>query len=726
MKKNLYFILASFIILANIKTKAQFNLTWAKGLGSANSEKVLSTVADNSGNTISTGYFQGTVDFDPGALVFNLTSAGKDDIFVLKLDKNGNFIWARRMGGSAFERGNGVAVDATDDIFVCGYFESTCDFDPVGTNTTLTSAGLQDAYIVKIDNAGTFQWVHQMGGPDPDFAYGIAVDINNAVAAVGSFETTCDFDYPAGTTITVNAKKDAYICKVDGSGVFQWAREVGSPENEEAYSASIDSNGDFYVTGYFEDVCFFDPTAANINLISAGDKDIFIFRSDNNSGKFIWAIQMGDVKADVGNGIHVDANNDVFITGQFDGLCNFDPTNTNFSLTSLGLTDAFVAKTDNNTGSYQWARQIGSPAIDIGYGINVIGTNVNVTGSFEGTADFNPAGTAFNLTSAGLKDIFLSQFDGFTGKHLNSVNMGGAGDEEGLTVCNNPTAVYIGGYFNGTADFDPGIGTFNLISVGVEDLYVAKYGLCSAAVMNTFTTPSVSICAGSTITLTLNGNLNTATGWQLYSGSCGGTLGATNATGIFTVNPSISTNYFVEPTGGCATYSTCLSLSIVTNPTPTLSVVMSTLTICLGQTATLTASGAASYTWSTGSNSPSIAVSPTTTTTYTVKGANGGCKVQTINTLSVTVCAGIYELTNNNNFEIFPNPSSGKITLTGDNSFLDGEIKMYDLAGALVATDKFTVGKKEMNLNLENGIYFVVLFNKEKKLLINKKIIICK
>ncbi|HLG35194.1 MAG TPA: hypothetical protein VI757_09965, partial [Bacteroidia bacterium] len=106
------------------------NWLWAKAMGGTGGDGGGSIAIDASGNVYTTGSFEGTVDFDPGAGIFNLTSAGSDDIFISRLDGSGNFVWAKAMGGTSSDGGNSVAVDASGNVYTTGLFYDTADFDP--------------------------------------------------------------------------------------------------------------------------------------------------------------------------------------------------------------------------------------------------------------------------------------------------------------------------------------------------------------------------------------------------------------------------------------------------------------------------------------------------------------------------------------------------------------------------------------------------------------------
>ena len=158
-----FWVLAS-LLLQVVPVQGQ-DLVWARQVGSPSGATGFGVAVDGSGNVYTTGSFGGTADFDPGVGVFNLTSAGDQDIFVLKLDSAGNFVWVRQMGGTArLKSGKGVAVDDSGNVYAMGYFEGAVDFAPGPSVFTLTSVGAQDIFVSKLDSAGIFVWAQQLGG----------------------------------------------------------------------------------------------------------------------------------------------------------------------------------------------------------------------------------------------------------------------------------------------------------------------------------------------------------------------------------------------------------------------------------------------------------------------------------------------------------------------------------------------------------------------------------
>ena len=111
---------------------------------------------DGSGNVYVTGWFWGTVDFDPGSGVDNHTSNGEHDVFLNKFDSSGAFNWARTWGGSEWDDGHGVAVEGSGNVYVTGYFQWTVDFDTGSGVDSHTSNGNGDVFLSKFPPDGNW------------------------------------------------------------------------------------------------------------------------------------------------------------------------------------------------------------------------------------------------------------------------------------------------------------------------------------------------------------------------------------------------------------------------------------------------------------------------------------------------------------------------------------------------------------------------------------------
>ncbi|MBW6483696.1 MAG: T9SS type A sorting domain-containing protein [Vicingaceae bacterium] len=479
MKKLLLFIT---LIGLGVHTLAQ-NFAWAKSMRGINGGAGRSIAVDAAGNAYTTGAFTGTVDFDPGTGIFNLTSAGGGDIFVSKLDASGNFVWARNMGGTSIAHGYGIALDAVGNVYTTGYFQGTVDFDPGAGTFNLTVAGNTDIFVSKLDASGNFVWAKNMGGVSNAYGYSIAVDVAGNIYTTGVFEGIADFDPGAGTVnLTSAGSRDIFVSKLDASGNFLWAKNMGGTDFDEGNSIAVDTAGNVYTTGYFYGTADFDPGAGIFNLTSTGGADIFTAKLDA-SGNFVWAKNMGGIGSDEGRNIAVDAAGNVYTTGGFlSSIADFDPGAGTVNLTSAGNYDIFVSKLDAS-GNFMWAKSMGGTNNDFGNSIAVdVAENVYTTGFFEGIADFDPGAGTVNLTSAGSFDVFVSKLDA-SGNFMWAKSMGGTVMDGVYGIALDTTrSVYTTGYFRGTADFDPGTGIFNLTSAsGDANIFVSKLSCPSVA-----------------------------------------------------------------------------------------------------------------------------------------------------------------------------------------------------------------------------------------------------
>ena len=136
---------------------------WANRIGSTNFDTA-NEIALGAGSQIYlTGTFTGTVDFDPSAATASLTSTGFTDVFVAQYDKNGNYQWAFKLGGTGFfgNEGKALAIDGAG-IYITGRFSGTADFDPSANTANLAAGGLQSVFFAAYTLSGTYRWAHKI------------------------------------------------------------------------------------------------------------------------------------------------------------------------------------------------------------------------------------------------------------------------------------------------------------------------------------------------------------------------------------------------------------------------------------------------------------------------------------------------------------------------------------------------------------------------------------
>lgn len=391
------------------KLDAAGNFLWAKQISSSKEIHSLGIVVDGTGNVYTTGWFIGNVDFDPNAGIYNLSSSNIhmviDDIFVSKLDAAGNFVWAKNIGSKFNNRGFNIALDNSGNVYITG-----------GGGKISPLEDVTDIFVVKLDAKGSLLWTKKMDGSDSAYGSGITVDGSGNVYLTGSFSGTVDFDPNMGNNdLTSLGETDIFLSKLDAAGNVIWVKRMGGGDHDSANSIAIDGAGNVYLTGNFRGIADFDPNGGASILTSVGLANIFISKLDG-SGNLVWAKGMSGINYGYASDITVDGSGNVYTTGIFSGIVDFDPNLGNYDLTSAGQSDIFISKLDA-AGNLVWARSMGGFGYDYADGIGIDGSgNVYTTGSFSGTVDFDPnAGTA-NLTSVRLNDIFISKLSAVISK----------------------------------------------------------------------------------------------------------------------------------------------------------------------------------------------------------------------------------------------------------------------------------------------------------------------
>ncbi|OIQ31898.1 MAG: hypothetical protein BM555_05070 [Crocinitomix sp. MedPE-SWsnd] len=454
--------------------KAQQNdFEWALSTGeTSNNDFAKAVTVDLSGNVYTTGKYSGTVDFDPGTGVSTLTSNGTGDVFLQKLDADGNFLWAKGFGGSsAADQGLAITTDSLG-VYLCGIFKNATDFDPGAGTTTLTPSGTStEAFIVKFDTLGNFIWATNMGGSGNDQANAIVTDGNNNLFVAGYFNGAGTF----GSTVlnTGGTSENGYVCKLDTAGNHIWAKSFESSSKVRNQGIAVDSIGNPLITGWFEGTVDVDPGTATVSEISAGDRDIMYVKLDDN-GDLDWYRIFGSTGLDQGKSLDIDNDGNIYLAGQFNGTVDFENGVGITDLTSAGSNDAYVQKLDAS-GDFVWAKGFGSTAGDFVTTVKIDLYNyVVVSGVYQGTIDLDPGAGTDDHTTAGAQDIFIQKLDS-AGNYIWGKSMGSAGNDQAYgSYVDFEGNIFTVGQYENTVDFDPEVGLFDLTSAGGKDIYVQK------------------------------------------------------------------------------------------------------------------------------------------------------------------------------------------------------------------------------------------------------------
>ena len=472
-------------------------LEWAKSVGGFSVDYSRDLAFDNAGNTYTIGQFSGDLDFDPGAGTFTLSSPdlNNQDAYLLKLDTNGEFVWALDMGGNGDDWGYSVTVDQAQHIYATGYFEDTVDFDPQSGSTDLISNGQSDVFIQKLDTTGNLIWARSFGGPGIERVFSIKTDHQGNVYATGEFQFTVDFDPGTGVqNISSNGSYDIFILKLDSQGNFLWAKTMGGPAADEGNAIFIDKLGNVYTTGEFAGTVDFDPNAGTSQLISPGSSsNVFIQKLDSN-GDFLWAKRVGDSDDNLGYDLDMDWKGNIYLTGAFSGTTDFSFGANTASLSATGERDIFVQKLDAD-GNLIWAKGMGGTNDDEGFAVKAdYWENVYVTGYFNGTVDFDPGSGSFPLTAQGFRNIFLQKLDSLGNLVWANAFTGNGADFGSSLDLDDFGNIYLSGAYQGPIDVNfstvttvsPVGGAHDVLimkiksgdnNVGIEDLSVMELGI---------------------------------------------------------------------------------------------------------------------------------------------------------------------------------------------------------------------------------------------------------
>ncbi len=331
------------------------NFIWAKGVGEGFTN-ITSMEIDGNGNVYSIGSFGVTMDFDPGPGSFTMSSfPGSTEIFILKLDTNGNFVWAKKLDetyNSDSEPGK-IAIDLYDNVLITGVFGGTLDFDP-GPNLYLLTNTSDNAFTIKLNTSGELVWCkHNESLYGTSHSMSIATDNFGNVYTGGVFWGGIDFD-PSSQVYLISGFSDSYIQKLSPSGEFIWAKSIGDSilAQTRLVDIAVDNSNDVYATGTFYLTVDFDPGPGifPLSAVTIGFKDIFILKLDN-SGDFQWAKSIAGLKNDITYSIAIDNEKSVLTTGTFENIADFDPALPIVNLSSAGFGDIFIHKMSICTSS---------------------------------------------------------------------------------------------------------------------------------------------------------------------------------------------------------------------------------------------------------------------------------------------------------------------------------------------------------------------------------------
>ncbi len=402
---------------------------------------VAKVAADGSG-LVYAGYIEGTtfghgiaVDTAGAAYVTGYTSSpdlpavggldptynGGGDAFVVKVDPSGTGLaYAGYLGGTGYDAGTGIAVDAAGDAFVSGSTTSTEATFPVIGGPDLTFNGSYDAFVAEVNPAGSgLVYAGYIGGAAFDSANDITLDTaGNAYVAGGTNSTEATFPVMVGPDLTYNESgrrpgsggDDAFVAKVNAGGAtLAYAGYIGGSSGDVAYGIDVDDTGAAYVVGITGSrQSSFPVTRPSPDRTYNGFlEDGFIVKVDPPGSQLVYAGYIGSDSAEVARDVAVDSAGAAYVTGQI-GITTRFPTDGGFDSTHNGASDAFVVKVRPDGTGFEWGTFLGGPGSEGGAGIDLDGTGgVYIVGTTDGGL---PTMTGPDLSDNGDTDAFVAKF----------------------------------------------------------------------------------------------------------------------------------------------------------------------------------------------------------------------------------------------------------------------------------------------------------------------------
>lgn len=710
---------------------------WATYYGGASGEYGVHVSTDAAGNV----YLLGDASASTGTTIATSGAyqttwvAPFADCFLAKFNSTGQRLWGTYYGGSQTEASTNAVTDASGNTYFTGYTQSANVMSSPGSHQTGPGGG-SDAFLVKFNTSGVRIWGTYYGGSAVDYGAGLRLDNNGDLIFCGSSaspETGVIASAGAHQSQFAGGNQDGFLAKFSPNGTRYWGTYYGGTSNDIIYSCAVDASNNIYVggnapayTGAFQtSQSTVIATPGAYQPMGNGGQDVF-FVKFSTSGSRIWGSYYGGPGQELGAGVDLDQQGNIFLAGYCDATSTTGIATPGSHQAAFGggPRDVFLVKFDP-AGMRVWGSYYGGSGDEISAANHNLvldpAGNVYLSGdcsSSNGTTIATPCSHQ-PVFGGGSFDCFLVKFNNNGvrqwGTYYGSNNLDGY---DQITL-DNAGNIYMSGTSNsagaGTAIATAGShqSAFGGASNNTGDAFLVKFIEASTSTISAGPIAGpASVCPSNTAVYSVSPVSGAASySWTLPGGWTGSS--ASNTISVLVTGAGLFT---LAPIDQCGT-GLAQTFSVSLKPVPQLNISTSSKTVCTGQSVTLTVSGASTYTWSTAGTSNTVTLLPVSNTTITVSGTNSlGCVGSTVFTQFTKSCTGIGDLDQADDLlSIFPNPV--RIHLNLFLSLSESCIySIYSGDGRLVKQGILNNGLNVILCDeLDAGIYFMSAANQTRK-----------
>ncbi|WP_422090112.1 hypothetical protein [Tenacibaculum ovolyticum] len=311
-------------------------LLWQNTYGGSKDEKAYQIIKTNDSGFAIIGYNKSN-DGDLNA------NEGFEDIWILKLNANGDILWKTNTGFSGTDKGLSIIQTNDNGFFVGSLLDVTASGGLGNARSAARRHAGGDYWGIKLNSSGNIEWRKYFGGTNTETCYGITETSDGYLMIGASDSVDVDIKNNKGSY-------DFWIVKIDKSGTLLWEKSFGGSEIDEARAITPTNDGNFIIIG--------DTRSENKDVSkNNGGADLWVIKI-NTDGNLIWEKNYGGSSFDVGRSVHKTLDGGFLISGSSRSSDN--------ELTNKGQNDAWILKIDNN-GNQQWQQTVGGTEIDFCY-----------------------------------------------------------------------------------------------------------------------------------------------------------------------------------------------------------------------------------------------------------------------------------------------------------------------------------------------------------------------